>query len=629
MEQNLYAEENIHIPGSAFVDNQPTLDLLELKGTGVFSMTDEEINVPRGSDEGLLKKILANHVDKGKHPNCIRPGAKQCKDFLMNFGILHYAGPVFYNVTNFLEKNKDILHQDIIDVLQASNVKMISDFFPPDPDAGRGGGGRGGKGGGVKKTLGGQFKTQLNDLIATLNSTFPHFVRCMKSNDKKVGGIFTAGRMLDQLRYAGLVEVCRIRKLGYPVRRPFDEFFKRYRCIDLLSGSLDALNAVLSKKGVLKEGEWAKGKTRMFLRTTQSAELEIAREKSLEVVAVVVQKYSRRMLQRNRMRNYRKIITDLVAAIKKREEVVLSQALDMSFELPWGGGHIKCVKEAKLLLVRLKEEKRVTSLLENAISSRDLNALKSAIAVHAAVDPPFITPLADQAKEIVERLEAEAAIKAELAVAMSSRNKAQLQSLVAKANAMKFNCTEVNQASTLIIRLEQEDQLCAGLTDAMKRENLKDLNSLLSRCMELGMTDLAVVSQAAKLKDELVAREIAAAERAAEEERQRKAKEAAEAKRRAEVQDAKDRLLAAIESKDVAALNAAIDHAISISASLPEVDTAHTILDNLVLLNEAQSKLQAAIKVLQVKSETGIMEADLAPLIIAIESAEKVTFTGT
>lgn len=34
--------------------------------------------------------------------------------------------------------------------------------------------------------------------------------------------------MLAQLRYAGLLEVCRIRKLGYPIRRDFDAFLKRY-----------------------------------------------------------------------------------------------------------------------------------------------------------------------------------------------------------------------------------------------------------------------------------------------------------------------------------------------------------------------------------------------------------------
>eukprot|EP01034_Spumella_vulgaris_P026744 gene26744-33370_t len=49
-------------------NNQPTLDLLEAKASGVFAMTDEEINVPRGSDDGLLQKILMKHAD-GKAPN--------------------------------------------------------------------------------------------------------------------------------------------------------------------------------------------------------------------------------------------------------------------------------------------------------------------------------------------------------------------------------------------------------------------------------------------------------------------------------------------------------------------------------------------------------------------------------
>ena len=104
MEQALYLQEGITIPGTAFVDNQPTLDLLEAKAVGVFSMVDEEINVPRGSDEGFLQKVLTKYAD-GKHPNLLRPNVKDVKDFLKNFGIVHYAGPVFYNVANFLEKD--------------------------------------------------------------------------------------------------------------------------------------------------------------------------------------------------------------------------------------------------------------------------------------------------------------------------------------------------------------------------------------------------------------------------------------------------------------------------------------------------------------------------------------------
>jgi myosin heavy subunit len=130
MEQSLYAAEGITIVGIKFVDNQPTLDLLEAKATGIFSMIDEEISVPKGSDESFLQKVFSRHVVEGKHPNCLRPKGKDCKDTSRNFGILHYAGPVFYNISSFLEKNKDQLHVDILSVLRTSSSPLLKRMFP-------------------------------------------------------------------------------------------------------------------------------------------------------------------------------------------------------------------------------------------------------------------------------------------------------------------------------------------------------------------------------------------------------------------------------------------------------------------------------------------------------------------
>ena len=47
-------------------------------------------------------------------------------------------------------------------------------------------------------------------LMTVLNSTQPHFIRCIKPNDEKQSGEFTSTLVLDQLNYAGLLEVCRI-----------------------------------------------------------------------------------------------------------------------------------------------------------------------------------------------------------------------------------------------------------------------------------------------------------------------------------------------------------------------------------------------------------------------------------
>lgn len=626
MEQNLYQSEGISIPGTAFVDNQPTLDLLEAKVTGVFSMADEEINVPRGSDDGLLQKILMKHAD-GKHPNMIRPKAKDCKDFLKNFGILHYAGPVFYNISNFLEKNKDQLHPDIISVLQNSSVDIIRNMFPVDTEASTR---SGGKASNNKKTLGFQFKTQLNELIATLNSTFPHFVRCMKSNDKKAGNVFTSGRMQDQLRYAGLVEVCRIRKLGFPVRRPFMEFYKRYRCVDLLCPDLDKLLISLRNKGVLKDNEWAKGHSKMFMRTLQSQELELAREHSLMKVATVVQKNARRMIAKRKYKYWMKILSDINVAIQKRVEAGLAAVIDLGFELPHGGAHIKIIKEAKLLLIRLREEKRVSQLLENAIQSRDINSLKSAIAVHGAMSPAFETPLASDAAGLLARLEEELAIKAALITAISSRDRSQLISLTQKAEAMGFTCNEVSQGLALIVRLDQEASLILKLKDSMVKENLDEINAIYSQCMELGleMYYSKELNDAKEVKTRLIALEVLKEEerkrREAEEEKQRLALEAIEAKRNAQIATARFNLQKAIASKNIPNLNSSLQEAIQIGAHIAEVDEARAMLESLKKLEEVRSQLQAAIRVLQVKVESGINELDLQPLVYAIEVSDKV-----
>ena len=55
---------------------------LELKATGLFSMVDEEINVPKGSDEGFLAKAFKVH---SSHPNLSKPKPKDCIEVIIHF----------------------------------------------------------------------------------------------------------------------------------------------------------------------------------------------------------------------------------------------------------------------------------------------------------------------------------------------------------------------------------------------------------------------------------------------------------------------------------------------------------------------------------------------------------------
>ena len=57
LEQEVYAAEGVDVPHTDFKDNQPTLDLLELKGTGIFSMCDEEVITPKGMETKCHKFV--------------------------------------------------------------------------------------------------------------------------------------------------------------------------------------------------------------------------------------------------------------------------------------------------------------------------------------------------------------------------------------------------------------------------------------------------------------------------------------------------------------------------------------------------------------------------------------------
>ena len=73
-----------------------------------------------------------------------------------------------------------------------------------------------------------QFRESLSKLMATLNSTVPHYIRCIKPNDRKAAFEFNPQRSIQQLRACGVLETVRISAAGYPSRWRYEEFFNRY-----------------------------------------------------------------------------------------------------------------------------------------------------------------------------------------------------------------------------------------------------------------------------------------------------------------------------------------------------------------------------------------------------------------
>ena len=66
------------------------------------------------------------HTKHEKHDNYQKLGS-MCKD--LDASAFHYAGVVYYNITAFLDKNKDQPYEDIVGVLSGSEMPILKSFF--------------------------------------------------------------------------------------------------------------------------------------------------------------------------------------------------------------------------------------------------------------------------------------------------------------------------------------------------------------------------------------------------------------------------------------------------------------------------------------------------------------------
>jgi Myosin head (motor domain)/MyTH4 domain len=355
-----------------------------------------------------------------------------------------------------------------------------------------------------RPTLGAQFKTSLEGLMQALYRCEPHFVRCMKSNHVKKGNVFESEMMMAQLRYAGLLEVCRIRKVGFPVRKKFDDFLFRYRCLDLhATKDHRTLCAALEAKGILKPRQWVIGHTKVFMKNLQQQELEDAREKSLMGVVRKMQACARRFICRCRYLKYKQILKTLREAIGKRTEEALDAALSEAPELPFNGWHVKEVKEARALKERLEEERRITAMCQEAIRNRDLAELKNAC--KAADDAVFDNSVVAEARALRDLMEKEKAAVKKLRDAIDARSMEAIDAAISGAKpfgSFVVDTDTYRQAVALKERMLQEAACRDALSKAIKARDFAALTAALNQASEMALNE-DIVSQAQSLRAEL------------------------------------------------------------------------------------------------------------------------------
>uniref|UniRef100_A0A8I7BHT2 Uncharacterized protein n=2 Tax=Hordeum vulgare subsp. vulgare TaxID=112509 RepID=A0A8I7BHT2_HORVV len=207
-----------------------------------------------------------------------------------DFTICHYAGDVTYQTELFLDKNKDYVIAEHQALLGASGCPFVSGLFPLLSDDSS----KSSK----FSSIGSRFKQQLQSLLETLSSTEPHYIRCVKPNSLLKPAIFENQNVLQQLRCGGVMEAIRISCAGYPTRRTFLEFIDRFGILapDVLTGSSDEITAVRRLLEKVDLQGYQVGKTKVFLRAGQMAELDARRNEVLGRSANMIQRKVRSFL---------------------------------------------------------------------------------------------------------------------------------------------------------------------------------------------------------------------------------------------------------------------------------------------------------------------------------------------
>ncbi|KAK4317165.1 hypothetical protein Pmani_011728 [Petrolisthes manimaculis] len=455
LEQEEYKKEGINWVFVDFgMDLQACIELFERK-MGILSILEEESMFPKATDKSFAEKLNANHL--GKTPVFIKPKPPKPGQADAHFAVVHYAGTVSYNLSGWLEKNKDPLNDTVVDQLKKATNELTVLIFADHP--GQSGaaadtkGGRGQKSGSFK-TVSSGYRDQLNNLMRTLNATHPHFIRCIVPNETKSPGVIDAGLIMHQLTCNGVLEGIRICRKGFPNRMPYLDFRHRYLIIaaqEMTAAKDDkkAAKVCFDKAGLSAE-LYRLGKTKVFFRAGALGTLEEVRDERIGGMVAWLQAWVRGYIGRQ---SYKKLQEQRVAL-----EVVQRSLRKFLQMRTWPWYNLWQKVKPLLNVTRIEDEMKA---LEDKLAKSE----------------------ADYENEVKLRRELEAANltlveeKNNLLVSLDS-TKGNMSEFIEKEKKFKIQKSEMEeQLSELSERLEKEDKVRTQLTQDKKKVE-QDVSSL-------------------------------------------------------------------------------------------------------------------------------------------------------
>ena len=398
VEQEEYVKEGIDWEIVDFgMDLQAAIIMFE-KPMGLWAILEEESLFPKATDKSFEEKLKSS---LGKLSIFLKPQSKTDKN--AHFAISHYAGIVSYNVTGWLEKNKDPVNDTVVEIFKStSSCELLIHLWkdhPGQPSVTPKEEGKKKKKGGGGKTVSSVYLVSLTELMNTLHSCEPHFVRCLVPNTHKKPGEVEPPLIMHQLTCNGVLEGIRICMKGFPNRMMYPDFKARYAILGAkeIASSDDNKTAVyaLMDKNEFGRERYRLGHTLVFFRAGALAFLEEKRDdivlrllrylqgQALKVIRgkVYQQKYDQRELLVVCQRQFRKFMAlrdwgwftiiqktrPLIGMPNPEEELRL---LEVKANETYGLYREKCDLKEKLLLENKEIENQKKALLKQIESEQ-------------------------------------------------------------------------------------------------------------------------------------------------------------------------------------------------------------------------------------------------------------------
>ncbi|KAM9258254.1 myosin heavy chain, skeletal muscle, adult-like [Cariama cristata] len=468
LEQEEYKKEGIEWTFIDFgMDLAACIELIE-KPMGIFSILEEECMFPKATDTSFKNKLYDQHL--GKSSNFQKPKPVKGKAEA-HFSLIHYAGTVDYNITGWLEKNKDPLNETVIALYQKSSVKTLALLFANYGGAdAEGGGKKGGKKKGSSfQTVSALFRENLNKLMTNLRSTHPHFVRCIIPNETKTPGAMEHELVLHQLRCNGVLEGIRICRKGFPSRVLYADFKQRYRVLNISAipegQFMDSKKASEKLLGSIDvdHTQYRFGHTKVFFKAGLIGLLEEMRDEKLAQIMTRTQARCRGFLMRV---EYQKMV-------ERRESIFCIQYNVRAFmnvkHWPW----MKLFFKIKPLLKSAESEKEMANMKQEFEKTKE--ELAKSEAKRKELEEKMVTLLQEKNDlQLQVQAEADSLADAEERCDQLIKTKIQLEAKIKEVTERAEDEEEINAELTAKKR-KLEDE-CSEL-----KKDIDDLELTLAK----------------------------------------------------------------------------------------------------------------------------------------------------